>query len=78
MKGFPNAVVFHYDVKVNDGKNLDKTPKELNRLIIKELVKRNRNIFKKNPVYDGKKNLYSMIEIPATLQVQVNNTSKRF
>ena len=78
MKRFPNAVVFHYEVKVNDGKNTDKTPKELNRLIIKEFVKGNPNIFSKKPVYDGKKKLYSMIKIPLTLQVRVNNISKRF
>ena len=53
-------------------------PKELNRLIIKELVKGNPNIFSKKPVYDGKKKLYSMIKIPLTLQVRVNNISKRF
>ena len=78
VERFPDAVVFHHDLKVNDGKNIDKTPKELNRLIIKELVKGNPNIFSKKPVYDGKKKLYSMIKIPLTLQVRVNNISKRF
>ena len=74
MERFPDAVVFHHDLKVNDGKNIDKTPKELNRLIIEELVKQNQNIFRKKPVYDGKKNLYSMIRI----RLQVRITSKRF
>ena len=74
VERFPDAVVFHHDLKENDGKNIDKTPKELNRLIIEELVKQNQNIFRKKPVYDGKKNLYSMIRI----RLQVRITSKRF
>ena len=78
VKRFPNADVFHYDVKISDGKNTDKTPAKLNRLIIEELVKQYQNIFGKKPVYDGKKNLYSAIKILPRLQVRVNSTSERF
>ena len=78
VKRFPNADVFQYDVKINDGKNTDKTPAKLNRVIIEELVKQNRNVFREKPVYDGKKNLYSVIEIHPRLQVRVKSTSERF
>ena len=78
VKRFLNADVFHYDVKINDGKNTDKTPAKLNRLIIEELVKRYQNIFREKPVYNGKKKMYSVVGIHSRLQVRVNSTSERF
>ena len=71
MEKFPEKDIFHYSVTIRDGQNVDKTPKKLNRLIIEELVKLNQNMFKRRPVYDGKKNLYSVVEIPKS-QVRIN------
>lgn len=73
VEKFPEKDIIHYNVTIRDEKNIDKTPKKLNRLIIEELVKLNRNIFKRRPVYDGKKNLYSIVEIPKSA-VRINYT----
>ena len=77
MEKFPEKDIIHYNVTIRDGINIDKTPKKLNRLIIEELVKLNQNMFKRRPVYDGKKNLYSIAEIPKS-QVRINYTVKDF
>ena len=74
---FP-AEVIHYNVTISDGRTYDKLPRDLNLLIIEELVRRNRNIFKRKPVYDANKSLYSMYELPFKSKVSVSNTLKPF
>ena len=60
----PDTDIHHYDVTINDGKFDDKTPKELNRQIIEELVKLYKKVFNKRPVFDGKKNMYAKDALP--------------
>ena len=76
VKHFPDEII-HYDVAISDGKT-DNFPKGLNLSIIEELVRLNQNIFQRRPVYDRKKNLYSMDELPFKSKVCVNNTLKIF
>ena len=64
----------HYDVAISDGRTEDNFPKGLNLLIIEELVRSNQNIFRRRPVYDAKKILYSMDELPFKSQVSKSNT----
>ena len=68
VKNFAEEIV-HYDVTVSDGRIQDKFPKDLNRLIIEQLVRSNQNIFRRRPVYDAEKSLYSMDELPFKSQV---------
>ena len=77
MKNLPDEVI-HYDVAISDRKKNDDFPKKLNLTIIEELVRLNRNIFQEKPVYDRKKSLYSMVELPFKSQVCVNNTLEIF
>lgn len=77
MACFPDEII-HYDVKVSDGRTDDTFPKDLNLSVIEELVKLNRHIFQKTPVYDAKKNLYSVDELPFISKVSVNNVLKLF
>ena len=77
MKSFPDEII-HYDVAISDGKTDDDFPKDLNLLIIEELVRLNGNIFQRRPVYDRRKSLYSMDELPFKLKVRVNNNLKIF
>ena len=75
VKHFPDVII-HYDVTISDGKREDDFPKCLNLSIIEELVKLNRNIFQKRPVYDRKKSLYSIDELPFKSKVCISNTLK--
>ena len=80
MKHFPDEVL-HYDVTISDGKTDDNFPKALNLVIIEELVKQKQNIFQRRPVYDRKKSLYSMDELPLKSEkpeVRVNNNLEIF
>ena len=77
MRHLPDEVI-HYDVAISDRKKNDDFPKKLNLSIIEELVRLNRDIFQKKPVYDRKKSLYSMVELPFKSQVRVNNTLEIF
>ena len=80
MKHFPDEVL-HYDVTISDGKTDDNLPKALNLVIIEELVKQKQNIFQRRPVYDRKKSLYSMDELPLKSEkpeVRVNNNLEIF
>ena len=75
MKHFPDVII-HYDVTIRDGKREDDFPKCLNLSIIEELVKLNRKIFQKRPVYDRKKSLYSIDELSFKSKVCISNTLK--
>ena len=76
MKHFPDVII-HYDVAISDvAKREDDFPKCLNLSIIEELVKLNRKIFQKRPVYDRKKSLYSIDELPFKSKVCISNTLK--
>ena len=77
VKHFPDEII-HYDVAISDGKGDDDFPKDLNLSIIEELVRLNRDIFQKNPVYDRKKSLYCRDELPFKSKVCVNNPLKIF
>ena len=80
MKHFPDEVL-HYDVTISDGKTDDNFPKALNLVIIEELVKQKQDIFQRRPVYDRKKSLYSMDELPLKSEkpeVRVNNNLEIF
>ena len=68
VKNFAEEIV-HYDVTVSDGRIQDIFPKDLNRLIIEQLARSNQNIFRRRPVYDAEKSLYSMDELPFKSQV---------
>ena len=73
MINFPDEII-HYDVTISDGRTDDDFPRDLSLSIIQELVTRNQNIFKKRPVYDTNKSLYSMNELPFKSKVSVINT----
>ena len=75
VPAFPDEII-HYNVKVSDGRTDDTFPKDLNLSVIEELVSLNRHIFQKRPVYDAKKNLYSVDELPFKSKVSVNNALK--
>ena len=77
VKYFPDEII-HYDVAISDGKTDDNFPKVLNLLIIEELVRLNGNIFQKRPVYDRRKSLYSIDELPFKSKVRVNNNLEIF
>ena len=77
VRNFPDEII-HYDVTISDGRTEDDFPRDLNLSIVEELVSRNQNIFKKRPVYDTKKSLYSMDELPFKSKVSVSNTLKLF
>ena len=70
---FPDEII-HYDVRISDGRTEDDFPRDLSLSIIEELVTRNQNVFKKRPVYDTNKSLYSMNELPFKSKVSVINT----
>ena len=76
VRNFPDEII-HY-VTISDGRTEDDFPRDLSLSIIEELVKRNQNIFKKRPVYDTKKSLYSTDELPFKSKVSVSNTLKLF
>ena len=75
VRHFPDEIV-HYDVTISDGRTEDDFPRCLSLSIIEELVKRNQHIFRKRPVYDTNKSLYSMDELPFKSKVSVSNTLK--
>ena len=77
VKNFADEII-HYDVTISDRRTEDDFPKVLNRLIIEELVKSNKNIFRSRPVYDAEKSLYSIDELSSKSQVSVSNTYKLF
>ena len=77
VKNFAEEII-HYDVTISDGRAEDYFPKYLNHLIIEELVRSNEYIFRRRPVYDAAKNLYSMDELPFKSKVSVCNTYKPF
>lgn len=77
VKNFADEII-HYNVTISDGRTEDDFPRDLSLLIIEELVKRNQNIFKKRPIYDTNKSLYSMDELPFKSKVSVSNTLKLF
>ena len=77
VRNFPDEIV-HYDVTISDGRTEDDFPRDLNLSIIEELVKRNQNIFRKRPVYDTNKSLYSIDELPFKSKVSWSNTLKLF
>lgn len=77
VKCFPNEII-HYNVTISDGRTYDKLPRDLNLSIIEELVWQNHNIFRRTPVYDANKSLYSMHELPFKSKVSVSNTLKLF
>ena len=77
VRNFPDEIV-HYDVTISDGRTEDDFPRDLNLSIIEELVKRNQNIFRKRPVYDTNKSLYSIYELPFKSKVSWSNTLKLF
>ena len=70
--------IIHYDVNVSDGRTDDIFPRDLNLSVIEELVRLNQHIFQKRPVYDGRKNLYSVDKLPFTSKVSANNALKLF
>ena len=74
VKNFPDEIV-HYDVTISDGRTEDDFPKDLSLSIIEELVRCNENIFKRRPVYDRKKSLYSRDELPFKSKVSLSNSS---
>ena len=76
VRNFPDEII-HY-VTISDGRTEDDFPRDLSLLIIEELVKRNQNIFKKRPVYDTNKSLYSIDDLPFKSKVSVSNTLKLF
>ena len=73
MKNFADEIV-QYDVTISDGRTEDNFPKVQNLEIIEELVRSNQNIFRRRPVYDAKKILYSVDELPFESKVSVSNT----
>ena len=73
MKNFADEII-QYDVTISDGRTEDNFPKVLNLLIIEELVRSNQNIFRRRPVYDAKKILYSVDELPFKSKVSVSDT----
>ena len=73
VKNFADEII-HYDVTISDGRTEDNFPKDLNLLIIEKLVRSNQNIFRRRPVYDARKILYSVDELPFKSQVSVSNT----
>ena len=77
VRNFPDEIV-HYDVTISDGRTEDDFPRDLSLSIIEELVKRNQNIFRKRPVYDTNKSLYSIDELPFKSKVSWSNTLKLF
>lgn len=77
VKNFADEII-HYNVIISDGRTEDDFPKGLNYLIIEELVRSNEYIFRRRPVYDAAKNLYSMDELPFKSEVSVCNTYKSF
>ena len=77
VRNFADEII-HYNVTISDGRTEDDFPRDLSLLIIEELVKRNQNIFKKRPIYDTNKSLYSMDELPFKSKVSVSNTLKLF
>ena len=77
MKQFPDEII-HCDVAISNEKRDDDFPKVLNLSIIEELVRLNRDIFEKKPVYDRKKSLYCRDELPFKSKVCVNNLLKIF
>ena len=77
MKNFADEII-HFDVTISDGRAEDNFPKDLNRSIIEELVRTNQNIFRRRPVYDAEKSLYSMDELPLKSKVSMSNTYKLF
>ena len=77
VRNFPDEIV-HYDVTISDGRTEDDFPRNLSLSIIEELVKRNQNIFRKRPVYDTNKSLYSIDELPFKSKVSWSNTLKLF
>ena len=57
----PTFVLHHYDVAINP----DKCPRRVNREIVDALVKMNTEYFEnQRPVFDGRKNLYSVKPLP--------------
>ena len=77
VRNCPDEIV-HYDVTISDGRTEDDFPRDLSLSIIEELVKRNQNIFRKRPVYDTNKSLYSIDELPFKSKVSWSNTLKLF
>ena len=73
VRNFPDEVI-HYDVAISEGRTEDDFPKDLSLSIIEELVRCNENIFKRRPVYDRKKSLYSVDELPFKSKVSLSNT----
>ena len=73
VEQFPDQII-HYDVTISDGRTEDDFPKELNLSIVEELIRQNSDIFRSKPVYDAKKSLYSIHELPFMGQVSANNT----
>lgn len=76
VRTFPDEII-HYNVTISDGRTYDKLPRDLNLLIIEELVRFN-NIFRQRTVYDANKSLYVMDELPFKSKVSVSNTLKPF
>lgn len=70
--------IIHYDLEVTDGRTDAKLSRVLNLSVIEELVRLNRNIFRRRPVYDANKNLYSVDVLPFRSKVSVNNALKLF
>ena len=77
VKHFADEII-HYDVTISDGRTEDNFSKRLNHLIVQELVRSNKNIFRSRPVYDAEKSLYSMDELPFRLQVSMSNAYELF
>ena len=77
VRNFPDEII-HYDVTISDGRTEDDFPKDLSLSIIEELVRCNENVFKRRPVYDRKKSLYSINELPFKSKVSLSNTLKLF
>lgn len=58
---FKDNVIYQYDISIEPSK----CPSSLNRTIIENLIRSYEQIFKKDkPVYDGKKNLYTINPLP--------------
>lgn len=58
-----STVIHHYDVTIRDGEKYDSLPKSKNRLIITQMAKENKNVFRQDPVYDGRKNTYTKYQL---------------
>ncbi|XP_022809864.1 protein argonaute-2-like [Stylophora pistillata] len=61
--------LYHYDVEITP----DKCPKEIKRDIVNEAIKKYKNtVFQgHHPAFDGERNLYSRIELPVRVKLNV-------